>query len=294
MKARRQLIGLVLLMLTSGCEQHQPSAAGQSKLVVFVSVLPQAFLVERIGGQQVRVEVLVRPGQSPATYEPSPRQMAELGQASLYVRVGAPFERGVLDEIRKTYPGLELLDAREGLVLIDKSGRPIAPGAPPDSADHHVWLDPGRLAIQAEHIARALERLDPSHAEIYRSRLGSLRAEMQALDARISERLAPLKGRSFLVYHPAYGYFAEAYGLRQSAVELDGKQPQARHLAALIDRAKASRARVIFVQPQFSSKSAALAAEAIGAAVRPLDPLAGDVLANLEHMAESIAAALEE
>jgi zinc transport system substrate-binding protein len=116
--------------------------------------------------------------------------------------------------------------------------------------------------------------------------------DLDRLDARLRESLAPLKGRDFFVYHPAFGYFADAYGLRQIPVEIEGKEPTARQLARLIDRARAEGVRVIFVQPQFSAKSAQAIATAIGGSVIPLDDLAKDYLANLAAMAEKVRGAL--
>ena len=94
------------------------------------------------------------------------------------------------------------------------------------------------------------------------------------------------------LFHPAFGYFAQAYGLEQQAVEVAGKTPTPRQLTGLIRKAKADGVTLIFVQPQFDQRSAAVVAKAIGGAVVPMDPLAKDVLANLKTMATKVEKAM--
>lgn len=277
---------LVLCLLT-------PAATRADAVRVFVSVPPQAGLVERLGGDQVEVEVMVPPGRSPATYEPTPRQMARLARARLYVRVGVPFERGFIGGLRQSHPELRIVDQRAGVALLTSDGKPLA-GKDTNAADHHVWLDPKRLGKQAANIAGGLEAVDPERAGSYRANLKRLQTKLEALDARLTLLLAPFRGEELFVFHPAYTYFAASYGLEQVAVETGGKEPSARRLAALIERARRAGARVVFVQPQFSKKSARLVAEAIGGTVVPMDPLARDVIANLEAMAIEVARTLAE
>ena len=303
------LIGLTLVIAS-------PSGATGGGIPVFVSVLPQAYFVERVGGEHVEVTVMVQPGQSPATYAPTPRQLGSLSEAKLYFSVGVPFERGFLHKVASTSPGLRIVDTREGVPLLTMAGERIPGGPrhdegmgetePSDSAhelgehshggndpDPHTWLDPKRVMIQAETIARALVEIDPAGEKGYRTNLASFQRELHILDRRIAEVFAPLEGARFMVYHPAYGYFADAYGLRQVAVETEGKEPSARQLTALIEAARASEVEIIFYQPQFSSKYATVVADAVGAVAVPLDPLARNYIRNLEEMADKIEQALD-
>jgi zinc transport system substrate-binding protein len=254
---------------------------------VFVSILPQAYVVERVGGQLVDVDVLVGPGQSPATYEPTPKQMAALSESSAYFRIGVPFEEALLAKLQRSCPDLNVVDTRKGIEL-----RPmVAEGH--GAKDPHVWLDPRLVKEQARNIAAELERLDPWHAAEYRGNLRAFEEDLDALDRRIAAMLEPLKNRPFLVFHPSYGYFANAYGLKQVAVETEGKEPGVKRLGELIQLAKRERVTTIFVQPEFSSTNAEVIAEAIGGKVVPLDPLARDYMVNLEQMARRIRDALE-
>jgi zinc transport system substrate-binding protein len=191
----------------------------------------------------------------------------------------------------------------------DTFSDPPAPSAPPAAAhpaharlpaggqagqpDPHVWLSPRFARIQAATIAKALADADPARADEFRKNLAAVQQDLDRLDARLAAALAPLRGKTFFVYHPAFGYFADAYGLVQAPVEIEGKEPGARQLAALIARAKSEGVRVIFVQPQFSARSAEAVARAIGGAVVPIDPLAGDYEANLLDMADKISKGMQ-
>ncbi len=256
---------------------------------VFVSILPQAYFVERIGGSLVHVDVLVGPGQSPATYEPSPRQMADLGNAALYFRIGTTFEEGFIDTIARNFPRLRIVDTRKNIALLyfgekEQGGR----------ADPHIWLDPVRVRIQARTICDALADVDPKHADRYRKNLAGFEEDLDNLHKKITKILKPLRGRTLYVFHPAFGYFAHTYGLRQVAVETGGKEPSPKQLARLIDGARKDGVKVIFVQPQFSRRYAAVIAREIGGVVVPMDPLPQQYMQNLQDMAEAIRSALTQ
>lgn len=271
---------------------------GKPLVCVAATILPIAELVDRVGGSHIRVEAVVGPGQSHETYEPTPRQVAALAEARLYFRIGLSLEEPLLAKLAPG-GGLQVIDLRQVLTLIDMTeaehlgdgSEGSAAHAGHDHAHHHgakdphVWLDPRRCARMANAIHDHLSWIDPDHAEAYaRNRDGLLR-EIEALDQELAAQLAPLKGRSFLVFHPALGYFADAYGLRQLAIEIGGKEPSARQLAELATRAKGARIRTIFVQPQFASRAAEALAREIGARVVPLDPTARDWMTTLRTLA---------
>ena len=313
------LITAALAASLAGCGKAPPQQAG--KPTVFVSVLPQAHFVEKVAGARVRVEVLVQPGQSPHTFTPTTDQMARLGESRLYLRIGVEFEKRVVGKIRSTHPDLRIVDTREGIELRTMTGgkhdqpehehdahveehaeeHAEHEHAAHDTDEHHhasgepdphVWLNPRNVKIMAGHIAEALKELDPAHAEEYERNAEAFQRELDDADARVAAALAPLRGKEFMVFHPAFGYFADAYGLTQFPVEIEGKNPDAKSLANLIRTAKDKDIRVIFVQPQFSPKRAEAIAEEIGGAVVPMDPLARDYIANLLDMAAKIESAL--
>ncbi len=257
---------------------------------VFVSIPPQAFLVEWLAGYLVQVDVLLPPGASPATYEPTPKQMAALDSAQLYLQIGAPFEGPILAKVSELMPELRIVDCRAGVEL-----EPIGGGGHDHGAgllDPHIWLDPQRMKIIASTTAEALVALLPDEAPGIEERLAALQRAIDDTDARVADILAPFAGRTLLVFHPAYGYFTRRYRLVQMAVEEDGKAPSARRLAAVVDELRQQPVPALFVQPQFSRSAAERVANALDCELVELDPLAGDYLANLEIMAGRIAGGL--
>ena len=259
---------------------------------VVVSIPPEAYLVDRVSGGRVSVTVLVPAGADPHTYEPTPRQMAELSRARLYFRIGVDFESSLVPKIREAVPNLQIVDLRAGIRLRRLEGD--AGGEGGGGEDPHCWMSPLNARIMTRTIVEALSEADPAGATIYQENGEALTQELSMVHEHISAALAPLRGRCLLVRHPAFGYFADLYGLRQVAVERLGAEPSAADLARLVDRARRCSARVIFVQPEFSRESAMALAREIGAAVVPIDPLAYDYVENLRRIAGAVREALQQ
>jgi len=264
---------------------------------VFVSILPQAYFLERIGASRVSVEVMVKPGQDPHTFEPTPQQMARLAAADAFFRIGVEFENTLIPRLQSTMKELALVDCREGIRLrqMEAHGHDEEEEAGEGHAeeehegtDPHIWLSVRNAIRISGTMHEALVRLDPDGKEIYDRGYGDLVEDLQSLDRRIARILEPVEGEPFFVFHPSFGYFAKDYGLEQIAVETGGAEPSARQLARLIEEARERGVRVIFVQPQFSQKSAETIASEIGGAVIPIDPLARDYVENLEKMARAV------
>jgi len=268
-----------------------PTLLGAADLpVVFVSIPPQKFVVEHLAGNLVRVEVMLPPGASPATYEPTPRQMAALNGAVLYLQIGVPFEGPVLARVSRLMPGLDVVDCRQGITLAPMEN--VGDGHDHGPLDPHFWLDPATMKTLASTTARALSEMMPSAADDIGASLSGLLGAIDETDLRVGSRMQPLAGRDLLVFHPAYGYFTRRYGLVQVAVESGGKAPTARQLAEIVDSQRDRATPAIFVQPQFSQTAARRVADALGCQLIVLDPLAEDYLVNLEDMADRIAEAM--
>ncbi len=261
------------------------ASGARARLPVAVTIAPQAWLVEQLGGEAMEVLVLVRPGQDPHTYQPTPGQMTRLARARVYFCIGLPLEQAILPRLRGLNPGLRVVDTNRGIRRHDWVG-----AGHRHRLDPHTWLDPNLAQVQAANMGAALQELDPAHRETYRRNLAALEARLRQLDRRIRRLLAPFRGRSLLVFHPAFGYLARAYGLKQRAIQEGGKPPGPRRLARLMDLARSQGIRVVFVEPQFPRSRARALARALGARVESLDPLARDYAANLEAMARAIAA----
>ncbi len=276
---------LVMAVLVS-----PPQARAADLPVVFVSIPPQKFVVEQLAGDLVRVEVMLPSGASPATYEPTPRQMAALNEAVVYFQIGVPFEGPVLAKISDLMPALEIVDCRQGIVLV-----PMEIGD--DGHDHgpldpHIWLDPMAMKTVASTTAWALGERMPGSAAGIESSLLRLLLAIDETDLRIGSKMKDFAGRDLLVFHPSFGYFTRRYELVQIAIEPGGKAPSARQLAEIVNSLRGRETPAIFVQPQFSQTAARRVADALGCQLVVLDPLAEDYLVNLENMADRIAAAM--
>ncbi len=267
-----------------------------------VSIAPQRYLVERIGGEHVRVSVMVGAGDNPHTYEPKPDQLKALSSAAGLLRHRR--------RVRGVWIGAHRLALNRAMRVVDKPPRASSGcrcrsimmkttrkrkmATTRAALDPHVWTSPRLAAQQARVMAAALAELDPPHAADYAANLAALEADIAALDADLRATLAEVKGRKFMVFHPSWGYFARDYGLEQIAVEVGGQEPSAQELAALITTARAEGIRVVFAQPEFNTANATTIAREIGGEVLLISPLAEDWLDNLRTVADAFSSALAE
>ncbi len=307
-------------------------AVAAEKLPVFVSVVPQKYFVQQIGKGLVDVQVMVHPGSSPATYEPKPKQMAELSKSKIYFAIGVPFENAWLGKIASANPDMRVVHTDQGIEKLAMAahhhhedgdhagehhkdghhegehhgaGHDHEKGEHHGEADHdgghhehagldpHIWLSPQLVKIQARTILTALQEADPAHRSDYQANFKTFTAQIDQLDADLKKTLAGKQGLQFMVFHPSWGYFAHAYGLKQVPIEIEGKDPKPAQLAELIRHAREEGIKVVFVQPQFSTKSAKLVAREIGGQVAFANPLAEDWMANLRGVADKFHAALK-
>ena len=183
---------------------------------------------------------------------------------------------------------LLIVDTRVGIHLESLEDHQHGNSHHDNELDPHIWLDPMLVKKQGEIIRNTLIKLDPAGEDIYRKNFLAFSADLDQLDEKLRQALLPVKGKTFFVFHPAFGYLARAYGLKQVAVETGGKKPSGRHLARLIESARAKDVKVLFVQPQFSQKSAETIAQAIDGVVVAIDPLAKDYFSNMEKIAREV------
>lgn len=278
-------IGLVFCVLGMVLAAN---ANATERVQVFVSIVPQRYFVEKIGGDLVDVFVMVLPGNSPATYEPKPNQMVALSKSEIYFAIGVPFEKIWLKKIAAANPRIRVVHTDYG---IEK--RPIEREKIGGIKDPHIWLSPPQVIVQARNILTGLLNVDPVHAPVYEANFKKFIIELVDLDAEIRGIFKEKgKGMKFMVFHPSWGYFADAYGVEQIPIEIEGKNPKPVHLQRLIEHAKKDGIKVIFVQPQFSTKSAGIIAKAIGGEVVFANPLALNWAENIREQAAKFKAAL--
>ncbi len=276
--------------------------AAPKKPDVFVSIEPVEYFVKRVAGPLVDVNVLVGPGQEPHTFEPTPKLVAKLSDAQVLFKIGFPFEGALIAKAGSTFKNLKVVDLQQGIKMRTISdaeeesdhdaGASHGHSHEAGAVDPHTWLDPRLAKIQARTIAATLIEIDPIHRAVYEENLKRFQSDLDKIDDQLRASLAPLKGKSFFVFHPAFGYLGDEYGLKQVAVEIEGKEPTARQLSRLIEQAKRQGVRVIFAEPQFPKKTAETLAKSIGGAVVLIDDLAPDYMNNLKDVAMSLESAL--
>lgn len=292
---------ILLIAVVSGiaCIENADPKTGQEKLIVVVSILPQADFVEQVGGDNVEVIVMIAPGASPATYEPTASQLKAISSATMYAKVGSGllFEEVWLDKIKSVNPDMLLVDTSESITLIameEHHHNEEISGHNGDirGMDPHIWLSPANAKTIVQNICDSLIRIDPANKTYYEQNKEHYIHDLEVLDSEINESLSGFENRTFMVFHPSWGYFARDYNLTMIAVEVEGKEPSASDLEHLIETAKEKNIKVIFVQPQFSTKSAEVISKEIRGNVVHVDPLAKNYITNLRQVSNTIAQGL--
>jgi zinc transport system substrate-binding protein len=235
----------------------------------------------------VSVNVMVGPGADPHTYEPKPGQMAALTNSAIYFRIGVEFEKAWLDRLSSSNPKIKIVDLSEGIQKLPMPTYQDAQGvASGEGLDPHIWVSPTIAKSMAERIYKELSALDAANEPVYKTNLDTFQKDIDALDVEIRSSLNSLTNRRFMVFHPAWAYFARDYNLEEIPIEIGGTEPSANELAKLIDTAKADKIRVIFAQPEFSTQIAKYIAKEIGGEVILISDLTENWLENLRQIAQ--------
>nr|WP_245320943.1 zinc ABC transporter substrate-binding protein [Methanofollis sp. W23] len=260
----------------AGCLGEGEKTADE-KMLVAVTIPPQAEFVEAVGGDRVDVMVLVGPGESPHTYEPTPGQLARLGEAAMYAKVGSgvEVENAWMEKIAGLNSQMLVVDCSEGVEVVD--------------GDPHIWLSPRNAATMVRNICDGLVAVDPEGKMIYEAHRDQYLNELQDLDAELTAILEGQEGTVVLVYHPAWSYFGQDYGLDIVPIEDEGKEPTPQGLQHLIDQARTENISVVFASPEQSTRSADVVAEEINGSVVLVSPLEKEYLENMRHVAGAFA-----
>lgn len=282
------LLGLTILTVCGCSRQEQNTAAtgnGDKKITVAVSIVPQAGFVKEVAGDQAEVVTMIPKGANPENYAPDPKQMEELSKAQIYFAIGVPAEvNGILPRISSINANMKVVDLAEKADQVYPA-REMEPG----QKDPHRWLSPKRVVVMVNCIADELAEADPEHAELYHKNAKAYQDQLEQLDSEITASLSSVSGKSFIVYHPAMGYFADDYGLTMIALEEEGKEATAQTIQGVIDRAKKENIKVIFYQAEMDSKQARTIAQELGGKAELIAPLAPDYVDNLRKTAQTFA-----
>ena len=269
---------------------------------VAVGIVPEATFVSAVAGELADVVTMIPSGYSPANYQPTAMEMQALSDADIYFTLQMPTEQAnILPKVRDFNPDIKIVDLREATtakypLLNSTEEDEHAADAESAADDHehtgvdpHLWLSPRRSIVMVQTIADELAAIDPDNAETYQANAAAYIARLEALDADIQEITATLQSKSFIIYHGAYGYFADDYGLTMIAIEIQGKQATAEELQQVIDAARENHITTVFYQAEFDDHQAATVAEEIGGTVAQVAPLSPDYIQSLEDFVNALA-----
>lgn len=280
----------------------------EEKLNITVTIPPQKYFVEKIGGELVNVNVMIGPGLEPHTYEPLPQQLTQLANSQAYIAIGVPFEEVWLNKITTANPKITIINAGEGIEKIpllghhhdhehkendhDSEANKDDHKSENESIDPHIWLSPKLAKIQAKNIYQGLVKINPENKQIYQENLNKFLTEIDNIDQKIREKLSSVNSRKFIIYHPAWGYFAKEYNLEQVALEFEGQEITSAKLTNLIKEAKSENVKIVFAQPLFNNKTLEIFAKEIGADIVFLNDLAENWDENLLKTADELKKAM--
>ncbi len=273
------VLAVVLLVSAISCGQKEEAS---EKIGVVVSIVPLADFVKNVGGEKVDVSLMVLPGKSPHTYEPTRSQLQAVSEAEMYVKAGSgvEFEITYMDDIISYNTDMLIVDCLKGIELM--------------GTDPHIWNSPVNAKTIVENICEGLIQVDPDNADFYTQNKNDYLKELDILDGYIHYKLDVFTNRTFIIYHPAFGYFADEYNLTQLAVEHEGKEPTPKVILDCIDMAKEYNLQYLFVAPQFATEYCETIASEIGGQTAPMNPLPDNYIANMGRIADSLALEFKE
>ncbi len=279
---------IISILAAAGC-----TARGHLSPEIAVSILPQKYIVDRITGGKITVMVLVPPGHNPASYSPTALQMKNLSHCSMYLRIGhIAFEKTQIKRISSISPSMVITDTSKGVSLISATSYHNHHDGHEGAVDPHIWLSPRLMKVVAKNSLKALTDGKPGQKKKFTKNYHRLISDIDRLNAVITKTLSAVKGTSFMVFHPAWGYFARDYSLVQVPIEFEGKEPGPGHIRHIIDIARKEKIQYIFIQKQFPRHRAEAIARDIHGQVIQLDPLEENWLGNMYHIADTLKKAM--
>lgn len=297
MKYTRIYILLTVLLLLTACGGKQ--AGGK---VVTVTIEPQRFFAEKIAGDKFAIHCVVPSGQSPETYDPTPKQMVQIGRSAAYLQIGyIGFEQVWMQKIRENNPDLKIFDVSQGMQFMkDTEEEHQHEGHEHEAGDGHhhhhaggvdphIWSSIEGAKVIAWNTLNAFIELDKENTEYYWKNYNDLLAEIEKTEAEIRQLLDPLADRTFIIYHPALTYFAAEFDLTQLCIEMDGKEPSPAQLKQLVMTAKKHHTKVVFIQQEFDRKNAELIAKETGCRLVVINPLDYHWNTEMIHIAKALA-----
>ena len=265
--------------------------AGDGRITVAVSLQPYATLVKMLGGDRVNVVTLLPPGADPHNFEPKPAVIKAFSVAQVYFTDGSGLDKTWMPRFLGANKNVQVVDISKGIEWMKSEEEHGAHGHHHDEEmDPHIWTSPTRMRFLAQNIFQELKKLDPKYVIDYVNRASMVQDELALVERQLNEAVIsmPKDRRSFIVFHPTYGYLAKDFKLKQYTIEVNGKEPKPRDLANLVKVGRKNGVKTVFVQPQFSKRAAETIAKELGAVVVETDPLSADFIGNTQKFIKAI------
>ncbi|NLG87650.1 MAG: zinc ABC transporter solute-binding protein [Clostridiaceae bacterium] len=280
------LVIILQILLTVSCASGTDKK--DARFTVAVSIVPQETFVKEVTGGSIDIVTAIPPGKSPETYAPSPIELEKLSRSSIYFSIGVPAEVGILDKLKDINGNIKIVDLA-GKVKEHYPEIEIVPG----HRDPHIWLSPKRAAVMVDIISQELSDIDKDNSEKYRENAQKYIEKLIDLDKKISRLLSNYRNRTFIVYHPSLGYFADDYGLNMVSIEEEGKEAAPLNLQKVIDIAREQNIKTVFYQSEMDSKQSRVFADEIGGKAVQVTPLAPDYIDNIKKIAAELVKSFE-
>lgn len=285
---KRIILLFVVVAFLFACNSNKSGNQDDGRPVITVSILPQKTFVEKIGGDDFKINVLVPPGASPAAYTLLPSQLKDIARSEVWFRIGyIGFEQSWQEKIKQANKEMRVVDLSKGLDLIygeeEQHGDHVHVGG----VDPHIWMSPSLVKKMAKRIVDVLAELRPENSDKYQAGYMKFVKEIDQLDIKIRNELKEFRGSEFITFHPSLAYFAREYGLVQYSLETGGKEPTPQHLREVVDLAKENDINVIYIQTEFDRDHARVFADEINGEIveiRPLDPQWSENLMEITHI----------
>ncbi len=285
-----RIFALFIIALLAACSGPELKDDRQQ---ITVSILPQKYMAERIAGDNFRINVMVPPGASPETYEPTPGQMQAVANSLIYFSIGyIEFERTLLRNVLAGNSDMVAVNTSRGMDMIAAETVDHGDHVHLYGVDPHIWISIPGVKIQAGNMTEALIETDPGNKDFYLDNYAAFASELDSLHVSLAEKFSNARRSSFLIFHPALGYFARDYSLNQIAIEQDGKSPTAANMRSVIDLARKEDIRDVIIQMEFERENAGAVARELGGNVIEIDPLSENWMETMEDIAEKISGVL--
>lgn len=285
-----RLFKYFFLLILFSCNQ---SGSNSGEKIITLSIPPFKYFIEAIGGDDFSLNVMVPAGANPHIYEPVPDQITKLRKSIAYVSNGyLGFEMTWLDRFYETNRDMKKLSLGQNIDLIKPIGQSDSEHI--EGADPHYWVSPKCALVIAAAVKSFLIDLNPVKRDKYEVNYTNLVKTINDIDRKAMELFSSCSNKSFMIFHPTLGYLARDYGLKEIAVEREGKEPTPSSLKELIDIAKAEKIKVIFVQREYDTKNARAIAAETGAILETIDPLSENWAASELQIIDALYKSLKE